>query len=508
MTNSVFEDRKQPSYRRLEATLGITSLFFISLIIILSIFAPTLASLILITYSFMWLMKYSLNVIYTITTYKRMKRWQSIDIFRLLELIETDFDQAKKILEQLAYKYKNKIEWKERIDSQINQLSKNLNSKFAKPSNVFHICNFAIYNESAKVLQESLQRIYECNYNLSNVLVIVSQEERIGEEFNCNIRKIISDLRWTQTHNINEIDHKDVLSKDLKNLKYSNLVLKKIHLSSSKLNIVFTQHPDGLTGEIKGKASNEDWGARIASLILKSKKIDEDLAIVTSLDADSLLVPGFFHNLSYTFCTSPNRFQSGFQPIHSYSSNFFDTSLWPRQVATQTTLSNMTNLGISGETPFFAIYSVPLQVLYKVNFWEKELIAEDFLLFTKCLVKFDGGFQVYPFFGVFEGDAVIADDFIEEVIGQYKQLQRWAWGGVEAFPYMYKKFFIEPAGKNIPLRIRLRWIYLLFSNHFFWSSSPVLFSLGLFTSNIWRPKFSPTSNSSKLSYIFSIFCHH
>ncbi|NJS41711.1 hypothetical protein HC766_05220 [Candidatus Gracilibacteria bacterium] len=96
MTNSVFEDRKQPSYRRLEATLGITSLFFISLIIILSIFAPTLASLILITYSFMWLMKYSLNVIYTITTYKRMKRWQSIDIFRLLELIETDFDQAKK----------------------------------------------------------------------------------------------------------------------------------------------------------------------------------------------------------------------------------------------------------------------------------------------------------------------------------------------------------------------------------------------------------------------------
>ncbi|NJS41712.1 hypothetical protein HC766_05225 [Candidatus Gracilibacteria bacterium] len=158
---------------------------------------------------------------------------------------------------------------------------------------MFHICNFAIYNESAKVLQESLQRIYECNYNLSNVLVIVSQEERIGEEFNCNIRKIISDLRWTQTHNINEIDHKDVLSKDLKNLKYSNLVLKKIHLSSSKLNIVFTQHPDGLTGEIKGKASNEDWGARIASLILKSKKIDEDLAIVTSLDADSLLVPGF-----------------------------------------------------------------------------------------------------------------------------------------------------------------------------------------------------------------------
>ncbi|NJK70703.1 MAG: hypothetical protein HC932_00315 [Thermales bacterium] len=216
MTNSVFEDRKQPSYRRLEATLGITSLFFISLIIILSIFAPTLASLILITYSFMWLMKYSLNVIYTITTYKRMKRWQSIDIFRLLELIETDFDQAKKILEQLAYKYKNKIEWKERIDNQINQLSKNLNSKFAKPSNVFHICNFAIYNESAKVLQESLQRIYECNYNLSNVLVIVSQEERIGEEFNCNIRKIISDLRWTQTHNINEIDHKDVLNKDLK----------------------------------------------------------------------------------------------------------------------------------------------------------------------------------------------------------------------------------------------------------------------------------------------------
>jgi hypothetical protein len=473
-------DRQNRMYRFLEGLLGFSSIGFIVLIILLSIFTPTVASIILILYSFMWLMKYTLNVIYTLIVYKQLRRWSKINLVGIIELLEKNFDSGIEKLHHISKLYPNKIAWKKNLENQISILESNKNNKFANPKNVFQICNFAVYNESDIVLKSSLKRVLDCGYPVDKMLVIISQEERIGEQFNKNIREKIASLSWTKVTDFTNLKPKEIFTKDFLQLRFNNQKLASLKLDDTRLNIVFVQHPENLVGEIKGKASNEDYGARFASLIIKAKKIDEEMVLVTSLDADSALQPGFFHNLAYTFCTTENRQNCGYQPVHSYSSNFFETSIWPRQVAMQTTLSNMTSLGISGETPFFAIYSVPLNVLYSVGFWEKELIGEDFMLFTKCLVHYKGEFKVHPFFGVFEGDAVIGGDLLEEVVGQYKQLQRWAWGGVEAFPYMFRRFFIDSVGSKISTRYRLRWIYLLFTNHFFWSSSPLLFSVGMF----------------------------
>jgi hypothetical protein len=133
----------------------------------------------------------------------------------------------------------------------------------------------------------------------------------------------------------------------------------------------------------------------------------------------------------------------------------------------------------SNNIAFFAIYSAPLTVLQRVDFWVREIIAEDSTLFIKCLAYFKGKFRAVPFYGVFEGDAVEADDYIDALLVQYKQLQRWSWGGVEGFPYMFKKFFLEKNSHEIDLRVRIRWTFLTFSNHFFWSSTPLIFSIGV-----------------------------
>jgi len=214
-------------------------------------------------------------------------------------------------------------------------------------------------------------------------------------------------------------------------LDYSNAKLKKVSFSKTKLNVFFTMHPDGLVGEIKGKASNEDWAGRQASLLLKSKNIQPDHVLVTSLDADSHVGTYFFHHLSYNYCLNENRKYCGYQPVHVYSNNFFETGIWQRQIATQNTLTNMMYLGIEDETHFFAIYSVPMSVLQEINFWVREVIGEDYMIYAKCLAHYGEKFRVIPFYGVFEGDAVEADDYIEAIINQYKQLQRWTWGGVE-----------------------------------------------------------------------------
>ena len=91
------------------------------------------------------------------------------------------------------------------------------------------------------------------------------------------------------------------------------------------------------------------------------------------------------------------------------------------------------------------------QLANKINFWNREVIAEDSLLYAKCLVKFNGDFRVVPFYGTFEGDAVVGEDHFETIINQYRQLQRWAWGGIEGFPYKFKNFFWTEEGKLIDL---------------------------------------------------------
>lgn len=473
--SSIQQDRQTRSYRILEASIGIFSIGFMILLVVLSIAAPAVVSIFLIVYSFMWILKYSLNVMYTFISYKELRRWESVNWNALLTLIGQDFDTARSYLVELKQRFRSKIGWDSKLTSHIQTLESNRDSKYANPFNVTHICIFSLYNENPSILIRSLEYIYKSGYPLQSVIVVVSQEARVGEAISQSTYTALQNTAWINAIYSPISDPDIVFQHSDKDSTYKDSKLFSFLQSNKQLNVVFTTHPDGLVGEIKGKASNEDWGARQATLLIKSKQIDPELCIVTSLDADSHVGKDFFHTLSYTFCCEPNRLQRGYQPIHIYSNNFFQTTLWPRQVAAQTALSNLTNLGIDGETPFFAIYSIPLPVLMDIDYWARDVIAEDSVLFIKCLTHYKGDFSVIPSFGVFEGDAVEGDHYIEGVSSQYKQLQRWAWGGVEGFPYMYKRFFLDHTGRLIDLRVRLKWTYLLFSNHFFWSSSPIIF---------------------------------
>lgn len=477
--NSIAEDRKKLSYRILEAALGLTTISFLGAMIILSIFNPILASILLIVYSFFWVLKYSLNSIYTIYTYKELRRWEKFNWDKIESLFaKKDFDAIDLALSHFQNKH-NTLDWVKKIKSDRAAIKKLKGTDFENPFGLYHIAIFSIYNESIDVIKKSLINLYEAKYPLDKILVVITQEERIGKLHIENLIEEIKKIDWISYNTLQENDLEIVYNSDFENLKYSNKDFSNTKLSETKLNLFFTRHPDGLVGEIKGKASNEDWGARQASLVTKSRNIDSDKVLVTSLDADSHVGEHFFHNLSFRYCLVPNRDNVGFQPVHVYSNNFFDTGFFQRQVATTNTLTNMMYLTITDETHFFAIYSTPLHTLQKVNFWVREVIGEDYMLYAKCLAYFKGKFEVVPFYGVFEGDAVEADDYVEAIINQYKQLQRWTWGGVESFPYIFKKFFMDEHTKDVSFSKKVNYVSRLFNEHFFWASTPLTLSIGM-----------------------------
>ncbi|MEM1312315.1 MAG: hypothetical protein AAGF07_02535 [Patescibacteria group bacterium] len=489
MIKSIQEDRKTFVYRFLEASIGLTSIGFLASLVLFSIFDATRSyvSIFLILYGLLWVLKLTLNTSYTVYSYKQLRRWESFDWDKFWTNTKRNWKSAVNQLESFKETYSKSGNWQLGMEKDLRGMKDIVGTKYADFAGIYQVNIFSIYNESAEVLLKSLKCIYDSKYDLDKLLVIVSQEARNGQHKNSLVRDRVAEQKWLHSEYISETDLKLVYStkhysqpKQKSKLdSYTKSEFADYKLAPKKLNIIFTEHPDGLVGEVKGKASNEDWGGRQASLFIKSKKIDPELVLVTSLDADSHISPYFYHNLSYRFCLSSDRLNIGYQPIHVYSNNFFQTGVWPRQVAAQTTLHNMSQLAIDNETSFFAIYSAPLVVLQQVNFWVREVIAEDSTLFIKCLAYFKGNFRAVPFYGEFAGDAVESDDYLDAVVIQYKQLLRWAWGGVEGFPYMIKKFFLEENTSKIDLRVRLKWSFLLFTNHVFWSSTPLIFSVGV-----------------------------
>ena len=489
-SSTVNQDRQHWQYRLLESSLFLGSISFLVGFVAVAYFFPIGASLFLIIYSFLWLLKAFLNVIYTLYSYKQFNRWALVDWQSLI----ADFDkyeQTSQKLIDLMLKNSNKLDFNKKLETDISIYNQNRDTKFAEPKNFYNVAVFATYNEGAEVLTKSLLCLFKSGWYLDKLIVTVSQEARLGQEENQKTYDQICKLDFVEVHNIDQIGDQDLGSLDL---------------SATKLNIFFTQHPDGRIGEIKGKASNEDWGARQILRLTQAKQINSDMILVTSLDADSHIAPYFFHNLIFRYCLTPDRSRCGFQPMHSYSNNFFETGVFPRLVATQTTWFNSTNLAIESQMAFFAIYSLPMSVLIEVDFWVKDVIGEDYMIFAKCLTHYKGDFRVVPHFGIFEGDAIEAEDAIEEIIFQYKQLQRWAWGGVEGFPYLFKRLFLTKESQDIKISTKIKWAFLKYTNHFFWSTTPIIFSIGAFVPIILHgSSYTSSVIASNLSFFLIMF---
>jgi hypothetical protein len=507
MSSIIQELRGNRVYRRFEKTLFLSSLVIFLFVVILSLLKPIIGLFFLVIYSLAWLFKIISINIYGLYTFRKFSKWQNLSQESISDVLTADSSNIQYKLEALQSTYPGIYSWKKDITSLQNNTKNLLEPVFSSPSALYQFPIFSLYNESYEVIIHSLKAVFNQNYSHEYVVVFITQEERAGGETIIDLRKKITSQGWVHTMTFVE-EAKIVASESLKNT-YRNKQLANFVLQKNKLNIVFTSHPDGLEGEIIGKASNEDWAARHVSLFVQAKGINDKQCLLTSLDADSSISKNFFALLAIRYSLTPKDVASGFQPIPVYTKNFFTAPVISRLVAFQTSFWQISQNNLEGKTHFFANYSLPLSVAKEVGFWEKEYIAEDFMLFAKCLNHYGGKFKVYPFYAYFNGDAVIGEDDFEAVQNQYKQLQRWSWGGVEGLPYILHKFFIEK--NSIQLTERIKYASDLFLNHHFWSTAPVIFTFGFFIPPLFASidfKLDPTvQNLYFVSFTFAIISY-
>lgn len=236
-----------------------------------------------------------------------------------------------------------------------------------------------------------------------------------------------------------------------------------------------TEHPDELPGELATKGANLTYAAKSVRQVIDAEHIPYQQIIVTILDVDSCVEEQYFHYLTYTYLTHPDRLHSSYQPIPMFSNNIWDSPAIMRVAATGTTFWSMSEQVRPERLLTFSSHSMPWQALVDVGFWQTDVISDDSRIFVQCLLHYDGKYTVTPLHMPIYMDTVSSDNLWKSLVNLFKQQQRWGWGS-ENIPFLIWHFW---GNRTIPLRLRLRHLFNQLEGHWSWSTaSIIIFFLG------------------------------
>ncbi len=325
-------------------------------------------------------------------------------------------------------------------------------SKSLDFEDIKHVIIIPAYNESEKVISVALDSIKnQEQINKRNLFVVLAMEER---------------------------------AKGAKE-RAENLIKKY------KNNFGFiraTYHPDGIPGEVRGKASNEAWAAKIARGWLKEENIDIKKTTVTSCDVDTNFHKYYFAALSYLFATDNKRYLKFWQsPIFWYN----NLHRVPFPVKMLGVIGTAIHLSDLQESLIFnqSSYSLSFKLLEDVGYWHTNIIPEDWHLFLQTFFEKKGKVSVTPIFLPTHVDAPESATWIGTLKNRYKQCQRHAWGASD-IPYAIAESIRH---KEIPLTSRVARLYKLIETHVIWSTNWFLLTVGATLPLIINPAFSRTS---------------
>jgi cellulose synthase/poly-beta-1,6-N-acetylglucosamine synthase-like glycosyltransferase len=197
--------------------------------------------------------------------------------------------------------------------------------------------------------------------------------------------------------------------------------------------MLVTVHPCGLPGEAPGKGSNQSWAAcRAKEYLVDQHGIPLDSLTVTSCDADSLIHPSYFAELTRQFASDPRRYERIWQAPFRFNNNIWRS---PAPIRLLGFLNNMVQVSelanpLAVNMPL-STYSLSFRLADDVGYWDEMVIAEDWHILLRCLFGTGGRVTLQPVFLPTAGDSVTGDTIWEAFRIFYKQRLRHAWGSTD-----------------------------------------------------------------------------
>ncbi|MBM4402057.1 MAG: glycosyltransferase family 2 protein [Candidatus Cloacimonetes bacterium] len=318
-----------------------------------------------------------------------------------------------------------------------------------------HLILVPVASEKYQVLKETVTAIANQTYPKDKIYLLLSIEERGGEE----------------------------LLRDIKQLKEE--------LKGKIPNFWFSLHPAGLPSEVVGAAANRTWGAKDAAARLEKQGENLDNFLLTTFDADGIIHPQFLSRLTYEYLTTKGRENHFYQTaVHLYDNNLWQVPPLMRIQANSVTLAVLSSWTFEAHLKdTWSCFSIALTTLINVNYWDVTLGIDDTPFFWRAFFKKKGDFSGRTFYIPISSDAVQGKGFLDSHVSQYKQLLRWGWG-VIVFPIAMRGFLTIP---EIPFRQKLLQVFKMIEQYTIWRTITFLLTFGFPLLLFFNPKLRTTA---------------
>ena len=240
--------------------------------------------------------------------------------------------------------------------------------------------------------------------------------------------------------------------------------------------------------EEPGKASNQTYAAKIVDDYVIKNDIDRKNTLITICDADSQLPKNYFSYLSFEYLKDKDRlFHFYWAPVLLYN-NFYQLPFFVRMQATLSSIIRLAFLSQKENLIQVSTYSTNLWMLKQINFWDIDIIPEDWHVFFQAFFTFGEKVKTIPLFTIVNGDAVYSGGTIKTLANRYEQEKRWAWG-VTDVGYVLKRFFQTP---HINFWQKLKKIIFIIETHLFWPVSFFILTISASIPPLINPSFKKT----------------
>ena len=420
-------------YRLFEMLPATISYGALILLVVLSVFSPTLAAVYLLFIIVTLLVKAVGIAIHTIQGNNRLQSAQKVNWHSRL----MDLESPSQSYNTACVDNKREFGAQAHIDN-LKMISLNPDN-FPVPSQLFNAVIIATYNESYDVLAPTIKTVIDTTYDNKKIILTLAYEERGGQSTK---------------------DTAIRLQKEFGDKFYA------FNLS---------EHPKDIPDEVIGKGGNITHAGRFLKGWLQKEGIKSKDVIITTLDSDNRPHATYFDYVTYEYIINEDRKNLAYQPISLFTSNIWDAPAPMRVIATGNSFWNI----ISSMRPHtlrnFASHSQPMDALEEMDFWSTRTIIEDGHQYWRSYFHFNGNYSVIPIYVPIYQDAVLCDTYIKTLKAQFVQLRRWAYGASDV-PYVASRLF--SLNCNVPRLGGFARLLRLLDGHVTLASVSILVAVG------------------------------
>ncbi len=437
-------------YRVFEALPGAVSWSILIGPFIASFWFPRAVAIFITMYVLLWFLRSLKSSIFLVFSYRKSRKFETLNWNHLLQFFTDAAPAAHTSLEK---------ETAERTSFLRGD------GKFKKWTDIYHVVIIATYKEEKEILETTIDALRQVDYPLDKIILVLATEERD------RMRALTNAAYLTE--------------------RFSRTFGQFHHI----------MHPANVPGEIAGKGANISHAGQKIAAILKDQGIDFSSVLVTSLDADNRPHPQYFEVLTYHYLMEPKRDKRSFQPLAYFYNNIWEVPFTNRLIALANTFWFLAESGESHHLFNASVYAQSLKMLSEVNFWSRQTIVEDLHQFWRAYFHYHGDHEVIPLFIPVYQDALQNRTYFTSLIGQYRQLRRWAWGASE-IPYAFFKAWKHR--QKLPVyRTISRLTYLCYLQ-ITWATAPIIILFNTAIPTLLNPKFAHSIFAFNLSQVLSV----